>query len=262
MWRFIRRVFVLLVLFAIIFVIYRYINPVGASNFVEKLKSVPQYVSNMFDWWSELIIVDETISMTWDMKLEAETWNNINKNLEDEKSEKVEENDDKDSMEDNTRLEELNKEIEGILWKSETSTWGGEWNLNIIEESLEDDIAFIWDTCTSEWDRFDPKISTNKCCDWLESFDNQNVLKDKNWIICYDNNKWYPICKRNENNELYLFYPNGPVLWSNECVLEYVEMQDSLDEMKPSNIKTWSAVKGLSDLDYEQIKNVFGNLVE
>jgi hypothetical protein len=45
--------FVLLVLFTIAFLVYRYVNPVGASIFVEKVKAIPDRVSDLFGGESE-----------------------------------------------------------------------------------------------------------------------------------------------------------------------------------------------------------------
>lgn len=206
MWKFIRRVFVLLVLFFIIFVIYRYINPVWASNFVEKLKSIPQYISNIFDRWSELIVVDETVSMTWDMNI------GIGNDLIKEDESQVNERDVMDEVkeesgDDNTRLEDLNKEIEWILWKSESSTW-------------EADLS--WKDQDGLWD---------------DEINNQEETKEIEYIEEW--NTW-------EQNLVEVVND-----WKNSISGSDQIVDGKLEEKK------W-----LSDLDYEQIKNVFGNLVD
>lgn len=263
MWRFIRRVFVLLVLFSIIFVIYRYINPVWASNFVEKIKSVPQYISNMFDGWNELIIVDETVSMTWDMNI-AESYDLIKEDESQKNEEEVVDEVKEEWEDDDTRLEELNKEIEWILWKSEVTTWGDIIKNN--EKAVDDNC--IWEGKLTEvlWD------NPVYCCEWLDEFirpaQSFPEAVGVGWNICYNKSKWDISCEYEGTDKEWRYYANWDLLWLNDfCDWEYntikeKEIKSLPDEMKPWSDWTWSAVKWLSDLDYEQIKNVFGNLVD
>jgi hypothetical protein len=48
MLRFLRRVFVILVLLIVVFVIFRIVNPTGTARFVEKVKAIPQTISGWF----------------------------------------------------------------------------------------------------------------------------------------------------------------------------------------------------------------------
>ena len=48
MLKFLRRVFVILVLLFVVFVIFRIVNPTGAANFVNKVKNIPQTISDFF----------------------------------------------------------------------------------------------------------------------------------------------------------------------------------------------------------------------
>lgn len=98
MWKFIRRLFILLVLFTIAFLVYRYISPDGASRLVDKIKSTPDTISSFFglDQEDKIKVDSITTNISWDINL-----------LEDE-----------EKVDDNSWLEELNKEIESILWKN------------------------------------------------------------------------------------------------------------------------------------------------
>lgn len=154
MWRFIRRVFMLLVLFTIVFLVYRYINPVSANNFVEKIKAIPNNIVNMFSSQNELIITDTTVGITWDF----DSWSDLWLNIDDQKIEE---------KEDVSWLEELNKEIESILWKNQNTIEDEE----LVENELnEEDNIEIED---------------------IFSWDNDNLLDDKsnkdNWEVVEDN---------------------------------------------------------------------------
>jgi|GEM_PF-2051266 regulatory protein YycI of two-component signal transduction system YycFG len=41
MLKFLRRVFIVLILLLVVFVVYRFINPDGANRLVDKIKSIP-----------------------------------------------------------------------------------------------------------------------------------------------------------------------------------------------------------------------------
>lgn len=103
--RILKRLFVILVLLWLIFVIYDYINPDWASILVDKVKdAIPEKIVNYFDssytWWNDIsaswdtIITWTTISIvTWDVtredtsnnqNLATTTWNSsIEKSLDD-----------------------------------------------------------------------------------------------------------------------------------------------------------------------------------
>ena len=78
-WKFIKRLIVVIVLLGLIFVIYRYINPDGASNLVEKIKNIlPEKFFNKDSTWDvenltsdDLIISGTTTSIVnWDITRE------------------------------------------------------------------------------------------------------------------------------------------------------------------------------------------------
>ena len=99
MLKFIRRLFILLVLFLVVFVIYRYINPDGASKLVEKIKAIPWY------FW---LLKDDNIKIEWETIISSGDVipaQNSGENTDDDLS----------------WLEDLNKEIETIL--GEDKTW-------------------------------------------------------------------------------------------------------------------------------------------
>lgn len=185
MWRFIRRVFVLLILFTIIFLVYRYINPAWANNFLNKIKSVTNYFSS--STW-DIVVVWDTTNITWDVNLEVlnEEWD----------LEWVVE--DKELKEEwDGWLEELNKEIEEILGESEEESWGENWELG-----------------TENWE-----IEEN-----IEEVQKEEEIESKDAVE--------PNASETEE-----------------------QIEDKVEE--PKEEKKW-----LSDLDYQQIKDVFGNLVE
>jgi len=97
MLKFIRRLFILLVLFFVIFVVYRYINPDGASRLVDNIKNIPDNISSMLglEKKDNIKVDGETISISGDVD--------------------IIENNDNDLDDDLSWLESLNKEIEDIL---------------------------------------------------------------------------------------------------------------------------------------------------
>ena len=126
MWKFIRRLFVLLVLFTIIFLVYRYVNPVWASKFVEKVKWVVELV-----WFGDVEISGTTLSITWDVEnFVDESWSVDILSWDGDLS----------------WLQELNNEIDSILWQVDEDTWfimSGD-NLELIWNSQEDMVLDTW----------------------------------------------------------------------------------------------------------------------
>lgn len=184
MWKFIRRLFILLVLFSIIFLVYRYVNPIGASIFIEKIKIIPTQISELM--WSnideETNITGTTLAITWDVDVLIE-----------------DAVDDLDSTDDEnlTWLEELNLEIEQILWTADDWTW--------------DNIEVTWDVKNTE-----------------VTWDLKNIVE-----LTWTNSK--------EIN-----------LEDEEDIAETWTNIDNLD-----TTPVW-----LTDADYQQMEDVFGNLVE
>ena len=98
MLKFLRRVFIVLILLLVVFVVYRFINPDGANRLVDKIKSIPTSIGIVSK--NKIKLKWETTSITGDVQKEL-----------------VDENEEYDFG----RLESLNKEIEEILWKKDKS---------------------------------------------------------------------------------------------------------------------------------------------
>lgn len=174
MLRFIRRLFVLLILFTAVFLVYRYLNPEWASKFVDYVKSVPDKISDFL--WIESDVKVNTV----DTQISGDV-----SNLEEE-----------NMSWDMDRLEELNNEIEDILWK----------------DSKSDDLDMV------EWK------------DW----EVENISWDNKTGVVVDETEKVDEFKTDETKK--------------------EDTKNTVDEIKNSD---W-----LSQYDYDQIENVFWNLVE
>jgi len=144
MLRFIRRLFILLIIFTVVFLVYRYINPLWASRLVDKIKSVPDRISSFFqsEKKDDIKVEWKTTIISGDINL-----------LDDNSEVNVEINQDDSEDEDLSWLQELNNEIDIILWKEKT--WevlvNQENNVNKsieIEEENTWDIVDTWDNKT------------------------------------------------------------------------------------------------------------------
>jgi len=193
MWKFIRRLFVLLILFTIIFLVYRYVNPVWASKFVEKVKWVAEMV-----WFGDVEISGTTLSITWDVEeIVDESWAVEVLSWDDDLS----------------WLQELNNEIDSILWQVEEDTW------SIMSG---DNLWLTWDL--QEWILNTWDINTGDIDTW--SVTTWEVIGT--WEITTDT-------------------------WS---------LVDTGD-VDTGDIDTWdNQLEWLDDDDYEDIKDIFWNLVE
>lgn len=182
MLKFIRRLIILLVLFFVIFVIYRSINPDGASRFVDKVKTIPDNISSMLglDKEDNIKINGETISISGDVD--------------------IIDNNENDLVDDMSWLESLNKEIEDILWQDKT--WV------VIDESFLEDSSSEKKEDTNTWVIFVSWSITNT------------------WVL------------------------TTIVTWNTITTSTTITTTNA---KKPTN--------KLSDSDYQQIKDIFGNLV-
>jgi len=173
MWKFIRRLFILLVLLIIAFLVYRYVNPDGASRLVDRIKLMPDTISSYFgpNQDDDIKIDSTTTEISWDINL-----------LEDD-----------EELTDDTWLEELNKEIESILWMDD-----------------EDEIEI------------------------------KDTVEASGSIVV----ETVPVVEEPESNV-------QPVVDTTPVVTPTV-----------NPVTPTQANDGLSDYDYDQIDNVFGNLVE
>ena len=124
MLRFLRRVFIILILLIIVFFIFRFIKPEATSRFVDKVKNIPTTISNWFhrEKKSEIIINGNTTSTSSNFEINEnndEYDNEINipvvidEDNNEIDNETVENEDNKEIK--NSWLEELNKELDKIM---------------------------------------------------------------------------------------------------------------------------------------------------
>ena len=189
MLKFLRRVFIVLILLLVVFVVYRFINPDGANRLVDKIKSIPTSIGIVSK--NKIKLKWETTSITGDVQKEL-----------------VDENEEYDFG----RLESLNKEIEEILWKKDKS-----------ELHVDEDVLIDIDTKTGD----------------LVVVDVDENLEP----IAYT---WVDIISEDET------------IWGKENAWKVLNV-DEKKEIIPSKTTT-KKPRSLSDFDYQQIVNVFGNL--
>lgn len=133
MLRFLRRVFVILVLLIVVFVIFRIVNPTGTARFVDKVKTIPQTISGWFHHKADdtkNVVIDwiDTV-LTWDIAVSKWKKKDKDKNNDKKNDKNVVDNlnteqnvSDEDiyswwdSINDFVRLENLNRETENKLW--------------------------------------------------------------------------------------------------------------------------------------------------
>ncbi len=189
MLKFLRRVFIVLILLLVVFVVYRFINPDGANRLIDKIKSIPTSIGIVSK--NKIKLKWETTSITGDVQKEL-----------------VDENEEYDFG----RLESLNKEIEEILWKKDKS-----------ELHVDEDVLIDIDTKTGD----------------LVVVDVDENLEP----IAYT---WVDIISEDETS------------WGQENAWKVLNV-DEKKEIIPSKTTT-KKPRSLSDFDYQQIVNVFGNL--
>lgn len=139
MFRFLRRVFIILILFVIVFFIFRMIKPEATSRFVDRVKWIPTTVSSRFHREKKTWIV-----INWDTTYSS--WNfesNDDFNIDTDISVKTNKTDKTSKtnkwMNDNDKLwlEEFNREINSILASGNNNensiTWNTDWDNNAEE---------------------------------------------------------------------------------------------------------------------------------
>jgi len=148
MFRFLRRVFILLVLFVIIFLVFRFVKPEATNRFVDKVKWIPTTISSRFhrEKKSEIVINWSTTSTSsnfevngddeyyeWSYNPEIDENENENKNKNDNETDNKNDRD----INDSSRLEELNRELDKIIASGDNkSQWyntGSDINWNLEE---------------------------------------------------------------------------------------------------------------------------------
>ncbi len=202
MWKFLRRLFIVLILLLVAFVVYRFINPDGASRLVDKIKSIPASIG--IGSKNEIEIESETTSITGDVQEEVS----------------VDEQQDGDL----DRLKDLNKEIEEILWQDKSEVRVDESILVDVHTEVED-------------------------LPIIEEEDNSNEPVEYTWV---DSSTWVVIDTW-----------TSVLTWEKENTWYVEPKTEVITETKTSVTTTKTAPKkqsSLSNFDYQQILNVFGNL--
>lgn len=202
MWKFLRRLFIVLILLLVAFVVYRFINPDGASRLVDKIKSIPASIG--IGSKNEIEIESETTFITGDVQEEVSV---------DEKQDG-----------DLDRLKDLNKEIEEILWQDKSEVRVDESILVDVHTEVED-LPIIEEENSSK----EPVDYT-----WVDS---------STWVVI---DTWTSV-----------------LTWEKENTWYVEPKTEVITETKTSVTTTKTAPKkqsSLSNFDYQQILNVFGNL--
>ena len=129
MLRFLRRVFIILILLIIVFFIFRFIKPEATSRFVDKVRNIPTTISSRFhrEKKSGIVINGDTTYTNSNFEI------NENNDNDDEYDDEIyipvttdedtditnetddEEDEDNGEIKDMSRLDELNKELDKIL---------------------------------------------------------------------------------------------------------------------------------------------------
>ncbi|HRX64152.1 MAG TPA: hypothetical protein P5060_03555 [Candidatus Absconditabacterales bacterium] len=205
MLRFLRRWLIILIFLTIVFLVYRYINPEGASKLVDRIKSIPERFANLTESGA-----NQDMENTGDTIVIIEDQNNTGEvvvNTGDE---------------DLTWLEELNQEIESILSKDNDE--------NFDEEE---------------------KDTTIDLTDCVSYFDGCNTCMVVSGEISGCTRMY---CETNEEAKCLKYI--GDDINEEEIIEEDGDNQD--EEINSGQ----SDQQGLDSADYQDIKDVFGNLVE
>lgn len=122
MLKFLRRVFVILVLLFVVFVIFRIVNPTATANFVDKIRSVPQKIfhrnTSESNTDGDLIIDGKTTSLSGDVSTKKDKKNKKeNPTISDSAISTVT----WDSIDDFLWLDELEKNTSNMLWIDQES---------------------------------------------------------------------------------------------------------------------------------------------
>lgn len=140
MLRFLRRVFIILILLIIVFFIFRFIKPEATNRFVDKVRWIPTTISNRFhrEKKSEIIINWNTTSTSSNFEINEDDTDDYDNEIyipvvvdEDTTTNEAEDGDNWE-MKDMSRLNELNKELDKILesWNNtvENNNESQNWN--------------------------------------------------------------------------------------------------------------------------------------
>ena len=140
MFRFLRRVFIILILLIIVFFIFRLVKPEATNRFVDRVKTIPTTISSRFhrEKKSSIVINGDTTSTKSNFEINN-WWEDDSSTLYIENTTETNEYiENWWNMEDLSRLEELNSELDKILqsWNNQTANEeyvGSENNENLGE---------------------------------------------------------------------------------------------------------------------------------
>ena len=126
MFRFLRRVFIILILLIIVFFIFRLVKPEATNRFVDRVKTIPTTISSRFhrEKKSSIVINGDTTSTKSNFEINNE-WEDDSSTLYIEDTTETNEYiENWWNMEDLSRLEELNSELDKILqsWNNQTTS--------------------------------------------------------------------------------------------------------------------------------------------
>lgn len=188
MFKFLRRVFIILVLLIIVFFIFRIIKPEATNRFVDKVKNIPTTISSRFHREK-----DPEIIINW--KSNKETKTETKNDTEDKKTDTTPETNNDDNKKDKNnwdindleRLEDLNKEIESII--QDTKTWTKWEDTSTTEKTNESNTnneknnktdVTIQEVNTSTWTTEQPKDQEEK--DQTTTTNTSNILtQEQRW---------------------------------------------------------------------------------
>lgn len=200
MFRFLRRVFILLVLFLIVFFIFRFVKPEATSRFVDKVKAIPTTISSRFHREKKSSIV-----INWDTTYSSGNFEiDDNYNVDTDISVNSNELNEWVTDGDLLRLEELNNEINAILAsgnnenseevdKNDTVEIIVEPEPDIIVEPEPDIIKnagsspnlseIIWEAL-SDWNNGTKQESSNTSETINPQVNTSNILTEQQWWDC------------------------------------------------------------------------------
>jgi len=251
MFKFLRRVFIILVLLIIVFFIFRLIKPEATTRFVEKVRSVPSTISGRFnrDRTSDIIINWDTTKTTSNFEINNEkdvdivytndtNYTNYDKGLKSNET---------------SRLKRLNAEIDRILasWNNQS-----EWEDVNFENSLNLEEIISW--LMNDSDLQISEITWINQDSWFVVIDVEQPYEPEsnNQVIIQNNNQntWFVVIDVEQ--------PYEPE--SNNQTSTQTNVQNNTTSQKtnttPAKQQWWDCGSWLTVQDCEEFYNVFWNI--
>ena len=222
MLRFLRRVFIILILLIIVFFIFRFIKPEATSRFVDKVRNIPTTISSRFhrEKKSNIIINGDTTSTSSNFEINEDNGDNYEYDNEiyipvvvDENTETTNEIEDENNgeMKDMSRLDELNKELDKIIASGnnvvENNNESQSWNTIQITETtwatlpswfvvIDIEQPYTWTNKTNTQTNTTTNTTTNT---WNSTSNNtqNNTTSNNNTLQQWDCGPWLSVqdCK-------------------------------------------------------------------